>query len=292
MKKILVPVDFSTYTDIKCTYALEYARPTGAEILLYHTYFDQIVIPDSTFPDTMDMNTMYNEELMKEILHQAEKNLDELKNTLENKIKREKLENITVKTAVTGGDIELEIKEVCHEYQPDLLIIGTRGEGKSNTGWGKTSTFVVNHVKVPVLLIPEIKGFMGFQKTMIAVDLSEENQTMIKHVIDLLLPFNVQLNCIHFLLNKKNKKAEAERFEALKKSVIFGGKVRNISFEMIDVEEDNQKAIEEFIRQNHITLIAFQPHKRSLLYTLFTGNITKKNFFSTNIPLVAIPLVG
>jgi len=38
-----------------------------------------------------------------------------------------------------------------------------------------------------------------------------------------------------------------------------------------------------------ISLIAFQPHKRSLLYMMFTRNITKKNLFATNVPLLALP---
>ena len=290
MKKILVPVDFSAPTDIICNYALEFAKFTDSEILLYHTYFDQIVIPDSTFPDTMDMNTMYNEELMKEILHLAEKNLNELQNKLEHKIKREKLENITVRTAVTGGDIELELKEVCRDYIPDLVVIGTRGEGKSIPAWGKISTFLVNHVNVPVLMIPEIKGFMGFQNTMIAADLSEENLAMMDYMINLLNPFDVQFYCVHFLKHKKNQEEETARFEALKKHVLSGKQSSNISFEMIEVEEDNQKTIEDFIRKKNISLIAFQSHKRSLLYNLFTTNITKKDFYSTNIPLIALPV--
>lgn len=290
MKKILVPVDFSAHTDITCTYALEFAKTMDSEIQLYHTYFDQIVIPDSTFPDTMDMNTMYNEELMKELLHQAEKNLDELRNKLENKIKREKLENITVRTMVTGGDIELEIKEVCREYKPDLVVMGSRGEGKSLTAWGRISTFIVNHVNVPVVMIPDIKGFIGIQNTMIAVDLSEENQKLIDHVIELLRPFNSQLSCVHFLLHKKNKKEETNRFESFKNAVTLRTKSSTMSFFIIAVEEDNQRSIEDFIREKNITLIAFQPHKRSFFYTLFTNNITKKNFFSTNVPLIAIPV--
>jgi len=69
MKKILVPVDFSGHTDITCTYALELAQKYGAEIRLFHTFFDQFIIADSSFPESIDMSTMYNEEFLKEIMH-------------------------------------------------------------------------------------------------------------------------------------------------------------------------------------------------------------------------------
>ncbi|MEI7664149.1 MAG: universal stress protein, partial [Bacteroidota bacterium] len=75
MKKILVPVDFSSHTEITCRYAIEFAKAYSAEIRLFHTYFDQIIIADTSFPDTLDMSTIYNEELMKEIFRQAERNM-------------------------------------------------------------------------------------------------------------------------------------------------------------------------------------------------------------------------
>ena len=89
MKKILVPVDFSNHTDITCRYAIEFAKAYGAAIMLFHTYFDQIIIADTSFPDTLDMSTIYNEELMKEIFRQAERNMLELEEKLNILIKKE-----------------------------------------------------------------------------------------------------------------------------------------------------------------------------------------------------------
>ena len=289
MKKILVPVDFSDHANITCTYALEYARNFTSEILLYHTYFDQIVIADSSFPDTIDMNTMYNEELMKEILHQSEKKLNELESKLLTKIKNEKIAGVTVRTEVTGGSVESELREICSEYQPDLVVIGNRGEGKNISIWGRISTYLVNHIDHPVLMIPEIKGFQGFDHIMVGVDLEEENIALIDRVMALFDSFPVNLSCVHFLVPKKRKE-EKERFQALKDHFSKEELTRKITFEMIEIEEDNQKAIDTYIKEHNIQLIAFQPHKRSIFYTLFTANITKKNLFATNVPLLAMPV--
>jgi hypothetical protein len=149
---------------------------------------------------------------------------------------------------------------------------------------------IVNHVKVPVLMIPEIKSFMGFQNAMIAIDLSEENHMMIDKVVDMLSPFNTRLYCVHFLQQTKTREEEKLRFEALKKHFVKGKRYSNLLFEMVEVEENNQKAIDTYLEQHDIKLIGFQPHKRSFFYSLFTTKITKKNFFSTNIALIAIPL--
>jgi nucleotide-binding universal stress UspA family protein len=290
MKKILVPIDFSDNSNITCTYALEYAKNFTSEILLYHIYFDQIVITDSSFPDTINMNTMYNEELMKEMLHQSEKKLLELEKKILAKIKNENIEGVTVRTEVSGGATESELKEMCNIYQPDLVIIGNRGEGKNIKTWGSISTYLVNHICNPIIIIPEMKKFPGFSHIMVGVDLEEGNTALIERVLALFNTIPVKLSCVHFLVEKKHKGEEEERFRLLRDS--FTGKkfAGIISFEMVGIEEDNQKAIDAYIKNHNIELIAFQPHKRNIFYTLFTANITKKNLFATNIPLLAMPV--
>ena len=64
---------------------------------------------------------------------------------------------------------------------------------------------------------------------------------------------------------------------------------QKVRFNVIEVEDDNQKAIDHFIAEYHIDLIAFQPHKHSLLHMLFTRKINRKNLFDTNIPMIAMP---
>ena len=290
MKKILVPIDFSDNSDITCTYALEYAKNFTSEILLYHIYFDQIVITDSSFPDTINMNTMYNEELMKEMLHHSEKKLHELEKKILAKINNENIEGVTVRTEVSGGATESELKEMCNVYQPDLVVMGNRGEGKNIKTWGTISTYLVNHICNPVIIIPGMKKFHGFSHIMVGVDLEEGNKDLIERVLELFTTIPVKLSCVHFLIEKKHKGEEEERFRLLRDS--FPGKkfAGILSFEMVGIEEDNQKAIDAYIKDHNIELIAFQPHKRNIFYNLFTANITKKNLFATNIPLLAMPV--
>ena len=54
--------------------------------------------------------------------------------------------------------------------------------------------------------------------------------------------------------------------------------------------DDKQTIINQVIESQSIDLIAFQPHKHSLFYNLFTRKITKKNLQATNVPLLALPL--
>ncbi len=288
MKKILVPVDFSGHTEITCEYAIELAKAHGAELHIFHAFFDQIILADTSFPDTLNMSTIYNEELMKEIFHQAERNILELKEKLEARILKANLTNVTIRTSLVAGEIEHEIKVICKEYQPDMVIMGTRGKGNNINIWGRVSTFIIDHAKVPVLTLPEIKTFRGFKKIMFAADLSESNDLVIPVILDLFKPYPMLLSVVHFL-NKNKIKEEYKQMKALQGKFAREEKQNLVKFEMVEYEADNQKAIDQYIVDNEIDLIVFQPHKRGIFYMIFTRNITKKNLFATNIPLLAIP---
>lgn len=288
MKKILVPVDFSGHTDITCKYALEIAKVYGGEIRLFHTYFDQIIIADTSFPDTLDMSTVYNEELMKEIHRQAVSSMEALYKQVNGQIADQKIQDVVLTSGVTGGEIENELREICHEFKPDVVVMGTTGKGNNVNVWGKVSTFIIDHARVPVLTVPQILEYRGFGSIMFAADLSEANAASIAEILDLFHPFEFKLKVVHFITKAKNVDAHS-RMEILRRQFSAQEQKGIVTFEVIESMDDNQKAIDQFIGGNQIRMIAFQPHKRSLLYMVFTKNITKKNLFATNIPLLAVP---
>jgi nucleotide-binding universal stress UspA family protein len=288
MKKILVPVDFSNHTDITCRYAIEFVKLFGGEIKLFHTYFDQIIIADTSFPDTLDMSTIYNEELMKEIFRQAEHNMEELEEKLNSLIRKENLPDIIVSSTVTGGELEHELKGICSDFHPDLVVMGTTGRGKNVNVWGKVSTFIIDHAKVPVITVPEIKSFHGFGTIMFAADLSEGNVATITGLIELFEKFSARIHVVHFVTKTKQTDAYS-RMKGIQMKFGKEEKTNQVSFEVIEVSDDNQSAVDQFVTAKKIEMIAFQPHKHSLLYMFFTKNITKKNLFATNVPLLSVP---
>ena len=288
MKKILVPVDFSNHTDITCRYAIEFVKVFGGEIKLFHTYFDQIIIADTSFPDTLDMSTIYNEELMKEIFRQAEHNMEELEEKVNILIKKENLTDISVSSNVTGGELEHELKGICSDFHPDLVVMGTTGRGKNVNIWGKVSSFIIDHAKVPVITVPEIKNFHGFGTIMFAADLSDGNAETISGLIDLFSIFSTRIHVVHFITKGKQNDA-FDRMKALQMKFGKEDKSNQLNFEVVEVEKDNQQAIDQYVAAHKIEMIAFQPHKHNLLYMFFTKNITKKNLFATNVPLLSVP---
>lgn len=291
MKKILVPVDFSGHTDISCRYAVEFARVYGGEIRLFHTYFDQIILADTSFPDTLDMSTIYNEELMKEIFRQAEYNMSELEQKLKQIIDKEKVEGVTITTTVVGGEIEHELKTMCYTFHPDLVVMGTTGKGNNINVWGKVSTFIIDHARVPVLTVPALRSYGGFRSVMFSADLSDGNAGTIETLLKLFAPFSFRIHVIHFLAKPKQTDAYV-KMKALQFKFAREESAGLVTFKVSEYDSDNQQALDRFVQEYEIDLIAFQPHKHSLFYMLFSKKITKKNLFATNVPLLAIPATG
>ena len=288
MKKILVPVDFSQHTDITCQYALEIGAILGGELRLFHTYFDQIILTDTSFPDTLDMTSLYNEQLLREIYHQAEASMSELLEKLQSRVKEKQIGNVKITTHVTGGEVEHEFMNIYNEFKPDIVVTGTTGKGNNLNVWGKVSTFIIDHVHVPVFTIPVMKAFRGFENIMFAADLAEGNRQSLKTLLDLFRPFNNQVHIVHFCNPAKRTAAESKMM-VLQSD--FSREIANdkIHFNLIDIEGENQETIDQFVKGKGINMIAFHPHKHSLVYMVFTKNITKKNLFATNIPLLALP---
>ena len=289
MKKILIPVDFSGNTEIACSYALEIADQEGAVVRLFHTYSDQFIIADSSFPDTIDMSTMYNEELLKEIMHQSEKKMEQLHVHLEETAKKRHKKNIEFQISLVGGEIEGELREQAKEFLPDIIVMGTSGMGRTSNRWGRVSTHIINNSKVPVLTVPEIKKFMGFNKIMLAADLSGNIDELINKLFLIFREFPIKIYCVHFLI-KESESEENIKMEKLRKSFVKEEKARKIFFKIVEVKEDKQIIINREIETQSIDVIAFQPHKHNIFYNLFTSRITKKNLQATNVPLLSLPL--
>lgn len=288
MKTILVPVDFSGHTPITCAYAIEMAYVMDAEILLFHTYFDQIIITDTSFPDTLNMSSVYNEELMNDLRRQAMGQMEELESDVREMLASRGM-NIPFRSRVTGGEIEHELRELCGEFHPALVVMGTTGKGNTLQVWGKVSTFIIDHAKVPVITVPAIRHFRGFDNLMFAADLSEGNEQAIRSLRDLFAPFQSHIHVVHFMSRSKSSDAYL-KMKALELKMRNDPGFGAVTFEVAEVEEDNQKAIDLFVANNMIDVIGFQPQRRSLLSMLFTKKITRKNLFETNIPMVAIPV--
>ena len=100
---------------------------------------------------------------------------DEIDDKYEELIKNEKLEDIQYKIVTkTSGFIDA-INECLDEVKVDMIVTGTHAEHDLlDTLFGSKSSDIISHVRIPVLMIPEISALHKVNKIGMAVDFSEE----------------------------------------------------------------------------------------------------------------------
>lgn len=284
MKKILVPVDFSTHTEVTCRYAVAIASATGAEILLFHTYFDQMIVAGGTYPDSLAAQAAIDVQMIAEIKSGAEDEMAALAQTVGQLI--DPASGVRLSTRVEGGDAASGIVELCSDWHPELIIIGAQGRGEKDPFTGSTAAVIMRHALVPVLAIPEKAGFNGFGQIMYAASLIDGNEVDIRFIFDLFASFSPVVHCVH--LHCSDEKYDDVKLSRLKHFFEKETAEGKIGFRLLECQNHRQ-GLTAYLENRKIEMIAFKLHHPSLFEFLFRSRLSRKDLFRTGLPLLAFP---
>jgi universal stress protein A len=143
IQKILVPVDFSACSVRALDYALAFARPAQAEIILLHVV-EPIVYPMYGQEITADYTT-----LQTSLLNTGRQHLAEFS-------RAKATEPTPMKLLVSQGGAWSEIVDTAKKEGIDLIIVSTHGHtGLRHVLLGSTAERVVRHAPCPVLIVRE-----------------------------------------------------------------------------------------------------------------------------------------
>jgi len=137
-KKILVPVDFTEYSDQAISYAEMLAKTFHAEILLFH------VIEQFTYSVSDTIQVMDHYTTLKKIAQQM----------LDNKKKQLGKKGLGVKTLVLKGNPAMEIVKQSRKKGANLIVMGSHGRtGVQHMVLGSVAERVVRMASCPVLTV-------------------------------------------------------------------------------------------------------------------------------------------
>jgi universal stress protein A len=147
-KKILVPTDFSDYSETAFRETLDVAKRNNSKVYLLHVIDDHVeqIIGDYGMGATM-------EPYYKQIQTETEKSAQASLNSMINKFAPESKE-VEVITEIRRGNPPKEIVKETHINDYDLIVMYSHG--KSGLGvalLGSVAEDVLHHAKCPVLLI-------------------------------------------------------------------------------------------------------------------------------------------
>ena len=138
LKKIMVPVDFSSCSQKAVHYAIPFAKKFGAELVLLHVVEPLVLLgaPEGVTEEVVEST---------EDVQQRLQNMRKLVPA-----------DIATKTLVRQGSPHFEIIEVAKEFGIDLVILSTHGRtGLEHVLIGSTAERVVRRLGCPVLVVRE-----------------------------------------------------------------------------------------------------------------------------------------
>ncbi len=141
IRRILVPFDFSEYSEKAFTWALAMAERWRARLLLLH------VVPQPSYPPML-MGTYFNvAEFEASLKTEAEARAKEFVGKTSHK-------TVPIDAKIIIGEPFSDICRIAEEEKADLLIMGSHGRtGLSHVLLGSVAERVVRYAPCPVLVV-------------------------------------------------------------------------------------------------------------------------------------------
>lgn len=285
VRRILVPVDFSSASAKAVDLALQLADLLKAEIKLLHVYFNPII---DTAP--FDAGHTYQINLssyLYEIEQNARKQMASLVCDVRNRAKNGK-NKIRVSHTLANGVAADEILAVSRRFKPGLIVMGSKGIGKLSEGLiGSVTAKVVTKSEIPVIAIPESTKqtvIPEIKNILYATDFDDYDQIALSRLINLMHPFKSTLHCVHISVGMK-KSWDRVKMDLLKKFIEDEYGDIPVKYKIL-LSDTVINGLESYMRDNKIEAIAMTNHSTGILNSIFTQSITKLVMQRIDRPLI------
>ena len=286
IRRILVPVDFTSHSENAAFYALQLAAVLKAEIKLINAYLDPMGTPQSYLESyTYQLNL---DKIIREIEEETERSLRAIAARFIEKIEKENLRGVKISWDMHKGNAVNAILNEAHEYQPGLIVMGTRGsELEGLRSFGSVTAQLIEKAQLPILAVP--KNYDGRsaslpKRILYATNFDQTDYAALRRLISFVKPFKSKLFCVHAAL-QDSEAIDEMRLRKIRQYLSETVDNSNIECGLLKTV-DIQQGLEDFIKEREIDMMALTTHKRNFFERIFMPSITKKFLFQTDIPLL------
>jgi nucleotide-binding universal stress UspA family protein len=287
-KKILIPVDFSDYSMKACEIGFHYADRAGAEVVIMHACFSPYFPTSIPIGDTLAYRIDENEST-KELLKQVQADIESLSDQLRHKMDTGALPRVKFECILREGLPEEEIISFSKAHRPVLVVMGTRGKNQENMDLvGSVTGEIIEVNKVPTLAVPENVPFNDLSKvTRVAFATSFNPRDLIAFDSFMKLMRSFHQKIYLFNISTSHDGWNETRLSDIRKYFKKQYPDADIVYTVLD-DGDLLLAVERFVRDNQIEMIALTTHRRNVLARMFNPGIARKMLFHTDTPLLIL----
>ena len=283
--KILIPVDFSSYSMKACEFGFNLAK---SEVILLHVYFTPIYASSLPYGDVFNYQ-IGDEESVKTIIQQVHSDLNALSDKIKEKVASGEFPDIKYSCILREGIPEEEILRYAKEQRPKVIIMGTRGKSQKDIDLiGSVTAEIIDRSRTAVLAIPENTPFKEFNEVKRIAFLTNFDQ---RDLIAFEAFFNTWKS-FHFSVSLIHLAESKDTWNEIKLAGIkdyFQKQYPGLEIHYDVVMNDNLlKGLDQYIKDNQIDIITLTSYKRNIFARLFNPSIARKMIFHSDTPLLVI----
>ena len=273
MKHIIIPVDFSAFSENALKAGAVLAQKFGAKLHVLHMLELSDSIISSSSSSGRDNEMLF-------LLQLAQKKFGPF-------LDKDYLKGVDVEAVVKHHKVYAEVDSIAKDIDADLIIMGSRGKSRESGffGTGSNTARMVRNSETPVLVVKEGQDF-AFAKAVIATDLSLESIQAYKKAKTL---FDM-LGCDHetVYVNRPDNSflSDTDFAERVEEFAHAGGPEQVKSVNDYSVEA----GVLSYADQNNIDLVAVSTHARKGADYFFNGSIAESIAQHSDLPVLSFKI--
>jgi nucleotide-binding universal stress UspA family protein len=274
MKRIIVPIDFSSYSNNAFLSALKIAQKSNSSITLINVV--------STELDWKNLS--------KEKKNQNQTILDmeaEAKDKLRAFIMDHKLNTVPVEAVVEVGVPHQEIVTVANKHAANLIVIGAYGMGYTQEKFvGSNLQKVLRNADCPVLAVKKAMNGNDLRKMVFASKFDEDSRPAFMKMKPILKDFQTS---VHFLYVSTPSDFINSGEAEMKMNAYAKGLEDMIIHKHVYSHNEAENGIVEFAKKNKIGFIGLASNNRKTKSTYQIGT-TDTVLFKSDIPVLSVKM--
>ncbi|MDH6358284.1 universal stress protein [Parabacteroides sp. PF5-9] len=287
-KKILIPIDFSEYSFKACELGINHAHKVGAEVMLMHAYFSPYFPSAIPLSDTLAYQ-VNEEETVQHVLKRVQTDMENICTQINRRMSSGELPEVKFNYILREGLPEDEILAYSKEFHPTLIVMGTRGKNQKEMDLiGSVTGEIIEANKFPVLAIPEnipFNDMSNIKNIAFATSFNQRDLAVFDQFMEVMDGYDAQIH----LFNISTSKDEWNeiRLSGVREYLSKQYPDSTISYTVLN-DGDLLMAIEDFVRDKHIDMLALSTHRRNILARMFNPSIARKMLFHADTPLLVM----
>jgi nucleotide-binding universal stress UspA family protein len=278
MRRILVPVDFSTTSKKAFRFAVDIAAKTEGIIILIHFFTP---VKKGVFDSRKSV-----EKKTKTLQNNAQKRLERLKK----KVVEGFGPDVVVTTIIRSTPVVNSILEFAKQNHIDMIVMGTQGAGGlKKVIVGSVAAKIITEAEIPVILIPEKFGMKKIEQIVFTTDTKRTERKALPIVFDFAGIHDARVTVLNLYLKMNGKeKSENKHFENYTNEVKKAYNNSPLNFKQIETRSIS-KTMENLLKEVSFDLLAMARRKLPPKDRLFQKSFTKEMAFMTTQPLMVVP---